>query len=295
MLFFVYIEFKPFHIKGGSQALSNAITNKFLSHGGTARFNCGVKKIIVENGAVQGVITENGDHIETKYVVSNASQVTTYTQLVDPEEVPDGVLREMGGRSLSPSAFTMFIGFDCEPGELGITETTNFLLDGIDATDRVLNPMRRVDISDETMVMSCYDVSDPDFSPPGTCQVNVVTLKYGEPWMRIPPARYHRVKYRCAESMLRRIETIFPDVRKHIEELEVATPLTHMRYLGHPNGAIYGFEQYTKDSMFFQPGRYSPIGGLYFASGWIGDCGFQPTLQVGMSAAKSVLRKLNSN
>jgi len=295
MLFFVYIEFKPFHIKGGSQALSNAITNKFLSHGGTARFNCGVKKIIVENGAVQGVITEDGDHIETKYVVSNASQVTTYTQLVDSEEIPDGVFREMGGRTLSPSAFTMFIGFDCEPGELGITETTNFLLDGIDATDRILNPMRRVDISDETMVMSCYDVSDPDFSPPGTCQVNIVTLKYGEPWMRIPPTQYHRVKYRCAESMLRRMETIFPNVRKHIEELEVATPLTHMRYLGHPNGAIYGFEQYTKDSMFFQPGRHSPIEGLYFASGWIGDCGFQPTLQAGMSAAKSVLRKFNSN
>ena len=295
MLFFVYIEFKPFHIKGGSQSLSNAITDKFLSHGGTVRFNCGVKKIIVENGAVKGVITEDGEKIQTKYVISNASQVTTYVQLIDPEDVPDGVLREMGGRSLSPSAFTMFIGFDCEPGELGITETTNFLLDGIDATDRVLNPMRRVGISDETMVMSCYDVSDSDFSPPGTCQVNIVTLKYGEPWMRIPPTQYHRVKYRCAESMLRRVEAIFPDVRKHIEELEVATPLTHMRYLGHPNGAIYGFEQYTKDSMFFQPGRYSPIEGLYFASGWIGDCGFQPTLQVGMSAAKSVLRKLNSN
>jgi len=295
MLFFVYIEFKPFHIKGGSQALSNAITNKFLSHGGTARFNCGVEKIIVENGAVQGLITEDGDYIETKYVVSNASQVTTYTQLVNPEEVPDAVLKEMGGRSLSPSAFTMFIGFDCEPGELGITATTNFLLDGIDATDRVLNPMRRVDINDETMVMSCYDVSDPDFSPPGKCQINIVTLKYGEPWMHIPPTQYHRVKYRCAESMLCRIEAVFPDVRKHIEELEVATPLTHMRYLGHPNGAIYGFEQYTKDSMFFQPGRHSPIEGLYFASGWIGDCGFQPTLQAGMSAAKSVLRKLNSN
>jgi len=295
MLFFVYIEFKPFHIKGGSQALSNAITNKFLSNGGTVRFNCGVKKIIVENGAVKGVVTEDGEKIETSYVISNASQVTTYVQLIDSEDVPDGVLREMGGRSLSPSAFTMFIGFDCEPGELGITETTNFLMNNSYTADKVVERMHRVDIDDEMMVLSCYDVSDPDFSPPGTCQANIVTLKYGEPWMRIPPTQYHRVKYRCAESMLRRIEAIFPDVRKHIEEAEVATPLTHMRYLGHPNGAIYGFEQYTKDSMFFQPGRHSPIEGLYFASGWIGDCGFQPTLQAGMSAAKSVLRKLNSN
>jgi phytoene dehydrogenase-like protein len=295
MLFFVYIEFKPFHVSGGSQALSNAITNRFLSQGGTARFNCGAKRIIVENGAVKGVVTENGDHIPVKYVVSNASQVTTYSRLIEPEQVPDSVFREMGGRSLSPSAFTMFVGFDCEPSDMGIGAPTNFLLRNTDATDVVLDRMRRVDISDDSMVFSCYDLADPNFSPPGTCQANIVTLKYGKPWLSVPPTRYHMEKFRCAESMLRRVEEIFPNVRGHIEELEVATPLTHMRYLGHPEGAIYGFEQYTKDSMFFQPGRYSPIEGLYFASGWIGDCGFQPTLHAGMAAAGSIMKKLSSN
>jgi len=294
MLLFVYIEFKPFHIKGGSQALSNAILNRFLSNGGTARFNGGAKRIIVENGAVQGVVTDDGDRIQTEHVVSNASQVTTYAQLMDRENIPDQVFTEMGGRSLSPSAFTLFVGFDCEPGELGITGSTNFLIDSFEFDDRIFSRMRSVDITGETMVLSCYDVADPDFSPAGACQANIVTLKYGEPWMRIPPARYHSVKFQCAESMLRRVEAIFPGVRTHIEELEAATPLTHMRYLGHPEGAIYGFEQYTKDSMFFQPGRYAPIEGLYFASGWIGDCGFQPTLNAGMSAAKSILKKLDA-
>jgi len=293
MLLFVYIEFKPFHIKGGSQALSNAIANRFISNGGTARFNCGADRIIVENGAVQGVVTDDGDRIQTRYVISNASQVTTYARLVDREKIPDQVFTEMGGRSLSPSAFTMFIGFDCEPDALGITESTNFLIDSFEFDDRIFNRMRNVDITDETMVLSCYDVSDPDFSPAGTCQANIVTLKYGEPWMHIPPSQYHSVKFRCAEAMLRRVEAIFPGVGAHIEELEAATPLTHMRYLGHPNGAIYGFEQYTKDSMFFQPGRCAPIDGLYFAGGWIGDCGFQPTLNAGMSAAKSIIRELD--
>ena len=294
MLLFVYIEFKPFHIKGGSQALSNAIADRFISKGGTVRFNCGAKRIIVEKGAVQGVLTDDGDRIQTKYVVSNASQVTTYAQLMEAADVPGSVFKEMGGRSLSPSAFTMFIGFDCEPDVLGITESTNFLIDSFEFDDRIFKRMRNVDITDETMVLSCYDVSDPDFSPAGTCQANIVTLKYGEPWMHIPPTQYHRVKFQCAKAMLRRVEAIFPAVRAHIEEVETATPLTHMRYLGHPNGAIYGFEQYTKDSMFFQPGRYAPIEGLYFASGWIGDCGFQPTLNAGMSAAKSIIRKLDA-
>jgi len=294
MLFFVYIEFKPFHIKGGSQALSNAIADQFISNGGTARFNCGARRILVENGAVQGVLTDEGDRIQTKTVVSNASQVTTYAQLMDATDIPGSVFREMGGRSLSPSAFTMFVGFDCEPEEVGITASTNFLVEAFEFDDRIFNRMRSVNITDETMVLSCYDVSDPDFSPPGTCQANIVTLKYGEPWMRIPPTQYHDIKFRCAEAMLRRVEAVFPGVRAHVEELETATPLTHMRYLGHPEGAIYGFEQHTKDSMFFQPGRYGPIDGLYFASGWIGDCGFQPTLNAGLSAAKSIIRKLNA-
>jgi prolycopene isomerase len=294
MLFFTYLEFKPFHVKGGSQALSNAIINRFLSNGGTVRFNCGARKILVEQGAVRGVVTETGDHIETGCVISNASPVITYVQLIGAENVPGEVFREMGGRSLSPSAFVMFIGCDCEPDTLGITEATNFLLDSTDFSDTIFSRMQRLAIDDDLLVLSCYDVADPDFSPSGTCQLNVVTLKYGEPWLRIPPTQYHRTKYKSAEGMLRRVEEIWPEIRNHMEEVEAATPLTHMRYLGHPNGAIYGFAQHTKDSLFFQPGRYSPMEGLYFASGWVGDCGFQPSLQAGMSAAKSVVRKLEA-
>jgi len=292
MIFFQYMEFKPYHVKGGSQALSNAILNKFLSYGGTARFNCGAKKIIAQDGQVKGVVTENGEEISSEFIVSNASQISTYTRLLAPEDVPEDAMREMQGRNLSSSAFTMFIGFDCEPEQLGIAESTNFLMASPDISDRILERMQRLDIQDELMVLSCYDIADPEFSPPGTCQANVVTLKYGEPWLRIPPRQYHDVKYRCAESMLKRIAQIYPAARNHIEEIEVGSPLTHMRYLGHPGGAIYGYEQLTKDSLFFQPGRYSAIKGLFFAGGWSGDCGFEPTLRSGISAAKSIIRRI---
>ena len=295
MIFFQYTEFKPFHIKGGSQALSNAILNKFLSDGGTVRFNCGAKKILVENGKVKGVLTSADERIESSHVISNASQVSTYTELIDPQYVPDAAHTEMRGRRLSTSAFTMFIGLDSEPGELGITESTNFLMANTDISDAILDRMRKIDIEDELMVMSCYDVADPGFSPPGTCQLNIVTLKYGDPWLQIPPADYVATKYRCAEGMLGRVEEIFPGIRAHIEEIEVATPLTYMRYLGHPAGAIYGYEQLAKDSLFFQPGRYSPIDGLFFAGGWVGDCGFEPTLRSGISAAKSIIKRMGQD
>ena len=292
MLLFQYIEFKPFHVKGGSQALSNAILNAFLAAGGQARFNCGAQGVIVKDNQVVGVKTDQGDTVETRHVVANISPMEAYTNLIGKDLIADSSLQEMNGRFLSNSAFSMFIGFDCEPQALNIRESTNFLMASTDIDRSLHARMDQVDIRDELLVMSCYDISDPAFSPPGTCQVNLVTLKYGDPWLNIPPSRYHDVKFRCAEAMLNRAENIFPGLRQHIEEIDVATPLTHMRYLGHPAGAVYGFESRTKDSFFFQPGNRSPVKGLTFAGGWVGDQGFEPTLRSGVAAAKSVLRQM---
>jgi prolycopene isomerase len=292
MVLFQYIEFKPFHVKGGSQALSNAILTNFLSHGGMVKFNCGAKQILTQENTIKGVVTDQGDTIEAGYVIANISPIAAYEQLIGMEQLPESTIAEMRSRNLSTSAFTLYVGFDCEPGELSIHESTNFLMANTDISIRNHDRMNKLDVNDELMVLSCYDISDPEFSPPGTCQANIVTLKYGEPWLRLSPHEYLDVKYRCAESMLKRVQEIFPDVRAHIEEIEAATPLTHMRYLGHPAGSIYGFEQQTKDSLFFQPGRYAPIQGLYFAGGWTGDCGFEPTLNSGVTAAKSIIRQL---
>ncbi len=49
------MEYKPYHIKGGSQALSNALVEQILSYGGDVRFNCSVESIVVEDGQVKAV------------------------------------------------------------------------------------------------------------------------------------------------------------------------------------------------------------------------------------------------
>jgi prolycopene isomerase len=85
-------------------------------------------------------------------------------------------------------------------------------------------------------------------------------------------------------------EKTYPGFRNALEEVEVSTPLTHLRYLGHPGGSFYGFDQYAKDSnLFVSP--LSGIEGLYFAGAWAGMGGFQPTLESGVAAAKAVYRQ----
>ena len=289
VLLWAYVEFKPFHIKGGSQALSSAILDSFIRAGGTTRFNCAAQKILVPGGRVRGVITEEGDEITCNFVVSNAGTLATYVDLIGSEHVPAKNIQAFGGKTIGPSAFTVFLGFDCEPKNMGITETTNFIGRTLDA-DAGFARWRTMEPPDSAL-LSCYDVSDPDFSPPGTSQAALVTLQYLEPWLSVPPAQYSEVKYRFARGMLDLAREVFPDIGEHMEEVEAATPLTHMRYLGHPGGAIYGFDQYAKDSYMFEE-RRSPIQGLFFAGSWVAPGGFQTTLQSGVSAARAVLKSV---
>ena len=292
VVLWAYLEFKPWHIRGGSQALSNTLLAAYLEAGGKVRFNCGVDRILTADGRVAGVVTDDGARIETGRVISNASTHATYVDLMAPDQVPASRMRELGARTLGTSFTTVYIGFDRSPEELGIDASTTFIATGTDA-DHAFRAAKTLAPS-EAMLFSCYDVEDSTFSPPGTCQAALVAMAYAEPWLSVPPAQYADTKYRIAGGMLETLYRVFPRCRDHIEELDVATPLTHMRYLGHPGGAVYGFDQYAKDNDFFLD-RSSPIDGLYHVGAWAGMGGFQPTLMSGYSTARKVAGSLKQN
>jgi len=287
-----YCEFKPAHIKGGSQALSNAVADTVIRNGGTLQFGNGVQKIIVKNGAVQGVITEKGDEITARAIVSNASKISTFVDMMDPEHVPAEVKRELRQISIAQGALVLYMGLDCPPEDVAIKESTNFVF-GTDDYDSAYQQMKNLEVTHEDMLlMSCYNLVDPGFSPPGTSQVAVVTLKYGDTWLQVPPDRYAAKKYECADIILKRLAEFYPDLRDHIEEIEIATPITSMRYLGTQKGSIYAYDHFIKDSDFFVQNK-THIKGLFGAGGWFGMIGFQPTLTSGVVAAKAVLKELN--
>ena len=239
------------------------------------------------------VVIGVNDHVlkPEHQVVSNASKIATYVDMLAPDQVPAAVWGELKRTSISPSAFTLYLGLDQPPEALGITSSTNFILGQTDA-DMAYARMKDRDIDHrDGMMMTCYTLIDPAFSPPGTSQVALITLKFGDAWLQVPPAQYAAEKYRVADAMLQQAEQVFPGLRTHIEEMEIATPITHMRYLGTPRGAIYGFEKHIKDSPVFLPNRMH-IEGLLLAGGWVGGNGFQPTLESGFKTGQAVLRRL---
>jgi phytoene dehydrogenase-like protein len=286
LTFFAYVQFKPWHIRGGSQALSAAILDVFLEAGGQVMFNTGVEHIHTENGRVCGVTLETGEQISAPEVISNASPHATFTML---GSTPDGAHHDLLTRRIGLSAFVLHMGLDTTATDLGFTAATTFVNRDADdertfASWQTLEPTRAI-------CMSNYDVNPIGFSPPGTCHVSLVTLQAAAAWDDVAPQDYARTKFAYADTMIDLAEKVIPGIREVIEEVDVATPMTMMRYLAQPDGAIYGYRQGATDSWLFRArDLQDQVPGLSFAGAWEGFGGFQPTLESGARAARRVLR-----
>lgn len=285
-----YLETKPYYLTGTSMMMNQAIMEAVQKMGGTVRLNCGVKRIILENGKAVGVIDDFGEEYRAKKIISNISPLATYGNLLLPEEIPAAAREYLKPYTVGISAITCFIGLDCTPEEIGFTTSFTLNYESLDANEDFKDAYKLLPGNDP-LVATCYTVDDPSVSPKGTSVITAGTLKYGEPWEKLPPEQYYEMKYEAGRRIVARLEKMYPGFTEHIEEMEIATPLTHMRYLGHPGGAIYGYEQDLMQSVFFFPTE-SKIENLEFASGWVNACGFGPNYTYADTVASKIAQEV---
>lgn len=279
------------YVKGGSASMSAAITEKFFSYGGTIKLNSTVEKILVENNKVVGVLCDDGEVIRAKQVLSNVNKVITYTDLIDENYVPESVFADLRVSTPSQSIFVTYIGLDCTAEEAGIEHETNFCRN-------VPNPTKmfadRYDVNLRTNQLSsvevtCYNVDNPDASPDGTSIVSILASKNPDWFINCPPEEYFERKDQYLEQILDFVDNYYPKLREHIEEIDCATPVTMMHYLGALDGAVYGLDTHMKDLIANKLELDSPIMGLYFCGASVFVGGFNNSMLSGYYAAKKIL------
>ncbi|SHI01114.1 phytoene desaturase family protein [Clostridium grantii] len=285
----VYMHFKPKYLKGGSQVISQALAEVIRQENGEVRFNCGAKKIVVKDGKAVGVVTEEDEELTADIIISNVSPSATYFDLMDKEDVPQAAVEYLSHYKPSISALTCFIGLDCPPETVGIKESMNIFYKSADVNQGFKNASV-LEVSDDPVVFTCYTIDDPTVSPEGTSIITAGCIKYGKPWIELAPEKYYETKYKGADAIIERLEENYPGIRSHIEEISVATPLTHMRYLNTPEGCVYGYEQDLKATGMFYPNQ-SLMPNLEFVGGFAGLCGFSPNYIQGYKKAHEILMK----
>lgn len=286
---YLYITDKPYYLKGGSQVMSQALAEVIEENNGHIKYNCGATEILVKDNIAYGVIDEHNNKYTADVIVSGISPQDTYFKLIEEKQIPDSAVEYLKPYTVGISALTCFIGLDCPPEEIGFTDSFNLIYGETDSNKAFKNSYNLMPDKD-ALITTCYTIDDPSVSPKGTSVITAGALKYGKPWIELSKDEYYDTKYQAADIIIERLEEHFPGIRSHIEEIEVATPLTHMRYLKHPEGAIYGFEQDVKSSVYFFPNE-DQIENLTFSSGWVNICGFGPNYLNGNKVAEKILNK----
>jgi len=284
-----YLEHGPYHVKGTSQALSNAFVEVIEENGGRVHLRNGARRILTDGGKVTGIVADDGETYPAEYIVSNANPITACYQLIGKDNVPASYLKALAEGHIAISTFNVYMGLDCPAQDVGIVNHEYFINESYDMDEHyqaMFSTHRQ-----PYWVVTNYNSSDPEFSPPGTSVVVITCIADHGAWTRIPPDRYVDEKTRLAHEMIEASDQRFPGLADHIAVLEVSTPLTNMRYSGNPGGSILGFDYDVLGSPMMRLPNRGPLEGLYFAGAWVrAGGGFETCIQSGVFAFGEVMK-----
>lgn len=229
-----------------SHEMSLALEKAITDNGGDVWYNSEVVKFLYnEDGSCAGVQLKSGEKIYAKEIISNVIPNNVYA-MSDVKYVPEKELRLANSRTLGLSFVTVYLGMDCSKEELGVEDYTTFI-------SKYANPRECYNHRNEGAyyVVNCHNVAIPDASPEGTCMLFYTIPMMEEDFPKdLKPEEYKKWKNSVAKRFIEDSEKVLGiDITSHIEEIEVATPVTFARYLGTPAGEIYGYQMAGWDSI----------------------------------------------
>jgi prolycopene isomerase len=300
-----YIRFGGHYFKQRSQDLSNALMDAIEAEAGQVMLETEAEKIVMEDGAVSGVILADGKQLKARAVISNASVPATMKMLsknTEPAQFNSKArdyLKKLDTYRPSLSSFVVW---------LGLNQEVHRKVKGYEIwIDRDYDPEKAYqgslvcDPHKAGLLVTLYDNAYKGYSNPGTSTVVVMMLSGYEPWRRFEADyfagrkdAYHKEKDRIAGALIEEAEKwVIPGLSSMIEVMEAATPLTNISYTGNPEGAIYGYEQSMDNAYMTRLDRRTPFKGLYLASAWTRPGGgYQPCLGSGADAFKALVKDL---
>ncbi|HTB52278.1 MAG TPA: NAD(P)/FAD-dependent oxidoreductase [Ferruginibacter sp.] len=287
---------------GGGSAIVKAMTNNIKKHGGEIRVSQSVKRILLETDGKKkravGVELENGEIIKADRVVSNADPDKTYLQLIGKENLSKKLLKKLDKTTYSVTSLILFLTVDMDVREAGMDSGNIWMLRDRDLDD-LFKEMSADDILTEddfpAAFISCTTLKDPASFNGRYHNIEVVTFINYAPFAKFEhedPERseeYLRYKKRVCEKLLANLEKVLPQVRNHIVQMELGTPITNEFYVNSTNGSVYGTEKNFKQTGPFAFGNKSEIENLYMCGASILAHGVGGATNSGIQTAAKIL------
>jgi phytoene dehydrogenase-like protein len=270
------------------------------------RTNCAVSEILVEKGRAVGVVTEKGERITARAIVSNLHPKLTFERLLDPSALPSDFRARVGSYRSGSGSFRMNLALSELPSFTALAghEAAEHHASGIVIApslaymERAFMDARLSGWSSAPIVeMLIPSTLDDSLSPPGR---HVASLFCQHVAPKLPEGRsWDEARETVADLMIDTVDTYAPGFKASIVARQVLSPLDLEREFGLVGGVIFhgklGLDQlYSARPVLGHADYRTPIPGLYMC-GASTHPGGGVTGAPGHNAAREMIRDFRAH
>jgi prolycopene isomerase len=285
-----------FYPKGGMGKVSEAMADSLLRSGGEIFLGTEADQILIKDGKVEGVLTEDGRIFQSLLTICDVNPNRLAQML--PQEFRKSFGRKMEQFEYSLSCFILYLATDLNLNEMGLPYFT--YLRSLSDLEEEYRMMRRGEVpKTPTLIVSVPTLLDPSLAPKGQHIIKVLAAApyhYQERWGAGNSETYRRIKEEFCQKILRQLELrLIPGLKNNLLFCEAATPLTLERYTGNEQGAMYGLASTPEQIGNGRPSHLTPIPGLFQVGHYTRPShGIVGASLSGLFAARSILRRTHS-
>ena len=245
------------YLIGGSLPLAQRMTDRFLNLGGKLSIDKKVARIIVENDIAKGVELTDGTEVFSDYVISAADGHSTIFEMLEGKYINKKFRNAYENWELFSPIVQVSFGINSEirsdcPVQSWMVKNLTIGRTNTDQGYSIMN----------------YSF-DNTMAPAGK---TVIVLRFESPWdlwKDIEDDAYKNEKKQIEKDARVIFEKHFPGMSDKIEVVDVATPVTDVRYTGVWKGSYEGFLPSSKNLMANLEPTLPGLRKFYMAGQWL--------------------------
>lgn len=287
-----YILDGGYYLQEGMQSLPDILATKFKELGGKIFLSHLVNEIRFKNGKIEGIITNKGQFISAKYIVSDCDARQTFLSLLSDGSISKKSISQTKIKRMQPSlsAFLVYLGLKKEFKEISKGIHNLWVLSSYDIEKAYLS-IKQGNINCENLFSACFlrsmngTISKQD-KKNSMCLFVDAPFRTKEYW--------DKNKHIWSNVLIRKVETIFPKLSDYILVKDIATPQTLQDYTFNYKGSMYGWSSLPSQFARFGMAQKTFIDGLYLTGHWatLGH-GIPMVAFLGYDVSKLILKKQN--
>ena len=248
---------------GGSKPFARSIEERYRKLGGSFSLGIPVEKILVENDTAVGVRLADGTEKRADIVLSAADGHSTIFDWLEGKYADEAIKNLYDTLKPFPPLVFVSLGVDGdysnEPHSTSFSLKKPFQIGG--------REIQRLSLRNHSM--------DGTLAPEGKTTLSVAIETDYDYWEGLANDQdaYLEEKKRIKDAVINAIAELYPAIRDAVEVVDVATPLTFVRYTGNWRGSYEGW-QLTKKTMGLSiPLTLPGLSNFYMAGHWVSTMG----------------------